>query len=241
MKTKTTVVTIAASTFDMDATLQHVRDTEASADNVYIFRKDIMATIAANFGEAALRPTRQGGINCAAFRQGTKDDTRKEEASRLGMVQGKASQLASLIRAINEIRHNIWQEYQRTYFGRAEPKAKEAAAPSAEAAAAIAAKEAAKKAQEAAKLARAQLMIATINKGDTEAAKATLEKATKEATIAKEDAKQAKEIALSAATQAKRWKANDSLADAIQQAIDMATKAGKLSVVDLLTEALESL
>lgn len=241
MKTKTTVVTIAASTFDMDTTLQLVRNIEASADNVTQGRKDIMADIAANFGEAALRPASQGGINCAAFREGAKDDTRKEEASRLGMVQGKASQLARLVRAINDIRHNIWQEYQRAYFGRAEPKAKEAAAPSAEAIAAIAAKEAAKEAQEAAKLARAQLMIATITKGDTEAAKATLEQAAKEAKEAKEAAKEAKEAAINVATQAKQGKANASLADVIQQAIDMATKQGKLSAIDLLTEALESL
>jgi hypothetical protein len=240
MKTKTTVVTIAAPAFDMDTTLQQVRIVEASADNVTQGRKAIMATIAANFGEAALRPASQGGINCAAFRQGTKEDTRKEEASRLGMVQGKAGQLASLVKGINAIRHNIWQEYQRAYFGRTE-KAKEATAPSKEAAAAKVAQEAAKVAQEAAKLARAQLMIATITKGDVEAAKATLEEAAKEAATAKEAAKEAKEAALNVATQAKQGKASASLADVIQQAIDMATKQERLGVIGLLAEALESL
>ena len=240
MKTKTTVVTIVSS-FDFDTTLAQVRATEVSAENVTQGRKEIMTTIAANFGEAALRPTRQGGINCAAFRKGAKEDTRKEEASRLGMVEGKAGQLARLLKAINEIRHNVWQEYQRAYFGRTEPKTKEAVAPAKEAVAAKEAQEAAKEAQEAAKLARANLMIATVKKGDIEAAKAAFEEAAKEAATAKEAAKEAKEAALNVAAQAKQGKANASLADVIQQAIDMATKQERLSVIDLLTEALESL
>lgn len=148
MKTKTNnVVTIPS--FDTAALLERVRGIELELDNVAEGRKGVMAMLVAEYGEAAIKPASQGGINCRAFRTGTKDETRKEEASRLGMKPSKARELADVIGGINAIRHNVWQEYQRAYFGREPAKAAEPATTTPAAKAANDAKAAAKAADDA--------------------------------------------------------------------------------------------
>jgi hypothetical protein len=242
MKSKTNnanVVTVTS--FDTEALMVRVRDVEASASTIDGDRKAIMETLSAEFGAPALMPAKAGGINCAAFRTGTKDETRKAEASRLGMPSHKARQLADIVNGINAIRHNVWQEYQRAYFGRATPKASEPVTLSAEAKAANAAKAEAKEAKTQVDLARAALIVASVEKKGVAEAKANLEEKKAEAEQAKAKAEQAKAKAVEAGKAIMETKASESLADIIQRAIDMAEKAGKASVMDLLTEALESL
>ena len=111
MKTKNVNV-VTVPSFDTDALLLRVRGIEENAATVEGGRKAVMATLAAEFGEAALNTAKKGGINCAAFRKRTKDETRKAEASRLGMPVSKAAQLAGIITGINAIRHNVWQDYR---------------------------------------------------------------------------------------------------------------------------------
>ena len=184
---------------------------------------------------------KNGGISCAAFRKGTKDETKKAEASRLGMPTGKASQLAGILAGINAIRPNVWQEYQRAYFGRSVPKASEPVELTAEAKAANAAKAMAKEAKTQVDLARAALIVATVEKKGIEEAKANLEEKKAEAEQAKAKAEQAKAKAVEAGKAKAETKASESLTDLIQRAIEMAEKAGKADVMDLLAEALESL
>lgn len=242
MKTKTkTVDVVTVPSFDTDALMLRVKNVEDNASTVEGGRKEIMETLAAEFGAPALMTAKNGGINCAAFRKGTKDETRKKEASRLGMSTHKAAQLAGIITAINTIRHNIWQEYQRSYFGRATPKASAPAELTKEAKEANTAKAEAKEAKTQVALARAALIVASVEKKGVEEAKANLEEKKAKAEDAKAKADEAKAKAIEAKAETKEAKASESLADIIQRAIDMAEKAGKASVMDLLTEALDSL
>jgi colicin import membrane protein len=240
MKTKTTSV-VTVEHFDTEALLTRVRGVEDNASVVEGGRKGVMETLAAEFGAPALMTAKAGGINCAAFRKGTKDETKKAEASRLGMPTGKARQLADIVNGINAIRANVWQEYQRSYFGRKPTKATEPATLTAEAKAANAAKAEAKEAKTQVDLARAALIVASVEKKGVAEAKANLEEKKAEAEQAKAKAEDAKAKAVAKATESKEAKASESLSDLIQRAIDMAEKTGKANVMDLLTEALERL
>jgi hypothetical protein len=240
MKTKTTSV-VTVTSFDAEALLLRVRGVEDNAATVEGGRKGVMETLAAEFGAPALMTAKAGGISCAAFRKGTKDETRKAEASRLGMPTHKARQLADVINGINAIRPNVWQEYQRSYFGRKPTKATEPATLTAEARAANVAKAEAKEAKTQVDLARAALIVATVEKKGVDEAKANLEEKKAKAEDAKAKAEDAKAKAVAKATESKETKASESLADIIQRAIEMAQTAGKANVMDLLTEALESL
>jgi len=242
MKSKTnTANVVTVTSFDTAALMLRVTALESEADNVIGGRKAIMETLAAEFGAPALMPAKNGGINCAAFRSGTKDATRKAEASRLGMPTSKARELADIIAGINAIRHNVWQEYQRAFFGRTTPKASAPVALTIEAKEANKAKAEAKEAKTQVDLARAALIVASVEKKGVEEAKANLDQAKAKAEDAKAKAEDAKAKAVAKATESKETKASESLADLIQRAIEMAEKAGKASVMDLLTEALESL
>ena len=239
MKTKTNnVVTIPS--FDTAALLERVRGIELELDNVAEGRKGVMAMLVAEYGEAAIKPASQGGINCRAFRTGTKDETRKEEASRLGMKPSKARELADVIGGINAIRHNVWQEYQRAYFGREPAKAAEPATTTPAAKAANDAKAAAKAAKVDVDLARAALIVASV--GNDDKAKAAAKAKLDEAKAAKETADKAAndaKAAAKAADDAKAAKAaGESVADLIQRAIDKAKAAGMAETVEALTEAL---
>jgi hypothetical protein len=240
MKSKNVNV-VTVPSFDTEALLLRVRGVEDNATVVDGGRKGVMETLAAEFGAAALMPASQGGINCRAYKKGTKDETRKEEASRLGMPTGKARQLASIINGINAIRPNVWQEYQRAYFGRAAPKAIEPVALTEEAKAANAAKAKAKEAKVQVDFARAALIVANAEKKGVDEAKANLEEAKANLEEAKANLEEAKAEAVAKVAEGKEVKASESLADLIQRAIEAAEKAGKADVMDILTEALESL
>lgn len=118
--TKKTKVSAAVSatiqSFHAEIMLR-VNKVEADQTEVDMGRKGIMATLAATYGEQAVMPASKGGISGNAMRT---DDSMKAEASRLGITPGATKELQGIIRAINEVRANCWQDYQRAYFGRTE-------------------------------------------------------------------------------------------------------------------------
>lgn len=240
MKSKTVNV-VTLPSFDTVALLERVRRIEATAADLTVGRFAVMHVLTEEFGAPALMPAKNGGINCAAFRKGTKDETRKAEASRLGMPTHKARELADIINSINAIRHNVWQEYQRAFFGRTPPKASAPVALPIEAKEANDAKAMAKEAKTQVDLARAALIVASVEKKGVAEAKANLEQAKANREVANRKAEEAKAKAVEAGKAIMETKANESVADLIQRAIDKAKAAGMAETVEALTDALDTL
>jgi len=118
-KTKVdTAITVAVKSFHTE-TLDQVTRVEAMATDVESGRKEIMVTLNAHYGNA-IAPAKQGGLSGNAMRT---PDSIKAEASRLGITEGAARELHGIIKAINEVRANVWQDYQRAFFGRNEKAA----------------------------------------------------------------------------------------------------------------------
>ena len=118
-KTKVdTAVTVAVKSFHTE-TLEQVTRVEALATDVEAGRKGIMATLHAHYGNA-INTTKLGGLSGNAMRT---PNSVKAEASRLGITEGAARELYGIIKAINEVRANVWQDYQRAFFGRNEKAA----------------------------------------------------------------------------------------------------------------------
>ena len=120
-KTKVSAaVTVAVQSF-ADEVMARVVAVEAGQDEVNMGRKGIMATLAATYGEQAIMPAKQGGISGNAMRT---EESIKAEASRLGITPGAARELYfGIIKAINALRLNVWEDYQTAYFGEPEKKA----------------------------------------------------------------------------------------------------------------------
>jgi len=122
--TKKTKVSAAVSTTIQsfaDEIMLRVNKVEADQTEVDMGRKGIMATLAATYGEQAVRPAKQGGISGNAMRT---DDSIKAESSRLGITPGAARELYfGIIKPINALRANVWEDYQTAYFGEPEKKA----------------------------------------------------------------------------------------------------------------------
>lgn len=115
-KTKVSAaVTVAVQSFH-DETMRQVREIEQAASGVEEGRKDVMFRLSAHYGNA-IAPASKGGLSGNAMRT---EDSAKAEASRLGITLGAAKELHGIIKAINEIRANAWQDYQRAFYGRAE-------------------------------------------------------------------------------------------------------------------------
>ena len=106
-----------------DEILTEARLVEGKATEAEEGRKEIMARLAAQYGAAAIRPASEGGLSGNALRD--KENGYKAEASRLGITEGAAKELHAIIRGINELRANIWQSYQRAFFGVAKAAPKE--------------------------------------------------------------------------------------------------------------------
>jgi hypothetical protein len=113
-----TAITVAVKSFHTE-TLEQVTRVEALATDVESGRKEIMVTLHAHYGNA-IAPAKQGGLSGNAMRT---DDSIKAEASRLDITEGAARELHGIIKAINEVRANVWQDYQRAFFGRNEKAA----------------------------------------------------------------------------------------------------------------------
>ena len=76
-----------------------------------------METLVAEFGETPLLPTKQGGLNGNAFREGSKLETQQADADRIGLSLEKAQSLATIRAALNAHRPTLYQTYQIAYFG----------------------------------------------------------------------------------------------------------------------------
>ena len=80
-------------------------------------KREAMQPLVAEFGEAALLNTKDGGINRNAFRDGTSNETRQKAADQCGLSLEKAESLARIIREVNAHRATLWQDYQIAQFG----------------------------------------------------------------------------------------------------------------------------
>ena len=76
-----------------------------------------METLVTEFGETPLLPTKQGGLNGNAFREGSKLETQQADADRIGLSLEKAQSLAAIRAALNTHRATLYQTYQIAYFG----------------------------------------------------------------------------------------------------------------------------
>ena len=104
-----------------DEVMARVVAVEAGQTEVDMGRKGIMATLAATYGEQAIMRAKQGGISGNAMRT---EESIKAEASRLGITPGAARELYfGIIKPINALRANVWEDYQTAYFGEPEKKA----------------------------------------------------------------------------------------------------------------------
>lgn len=76
-----------------------------------------MTKLAAEFGDAALMPTKMGGLSRNSFKDGATMETMQKAAIAVGLILEKAQSLARIIGAINNARPTLWQNYQECYFG----------------------------------------------------------------------------------------------------------------------------
>ena len=76
-----------------------------------------MTKLAAEFGDAALMPTKMGGLSRNSFKDGATMETMQKAAISASLTLEKAQSLARIIGAINNARPTLWQNYQECYFG----------------------------------------------------------------------------------------------------------------------------
>ena len=100
--------------FNQKDMLNNLIETANKAD---VTLKAAMQKVADQFGESALLPTKQGGLNRNAFRQGAKLETKQKEANRIGLPLEQAESLAWIIEGVNKHRPTLWQTYQIALFG----------------------------------------------------------------------------------------------------------------------------
>lgn len=100
--------------FNQKETLKNLIET---ADKASATLKEAMQALVDQFGESPLLPTKQGGLNRSAFREGAKLETKQKEADRIGLSLGEAESLAWIIAGVNDHRPTLWQTYQIAYFG----------------------------------------------------------------------------------------------------------------------------
>ena len=67
------------------------------------------------FGIDAMRP--KTGLRGQAMQASAKPETKQKAANEVGLTVAQAEELAAMIAKINEHRVNVWQDYQRAYFG----------------------------------------------------------------------------------------------------------------------------
>lgn len=102
------------TTFNENLTIATMIET---ADNADIPLCEQMTYLVEVFGETALLPTKQGGINGNAFREGAKIETEQAAAVECGLSLDLARSLARIRTALNAHRSTLWQTYQIAYFG----------------------------------------------------------------------------------------------------------------------------
>ena len=119
-KTKVSAaVTVAVKSFAAEI-MERVNKIEADQTELDTSRKGVMESLAATYGVQAIMRAKDGGISGNAMRT---EDSIKAEASRLGITPGAARELYfDIIKAINAVRKNVWDDYQTALFGDAEKK-----------------------------------------------------------------------------------------------------------------------
>jgi hypothetical protein len=98
-------------------TAQTIASMIATADSVNESLENEMTELVGEFGESPLLPTKQGGLNGNAFREGSKLETQQADADRIGLSLEKAQSLAAIRAALNAHRPTLYQTYQIAYFG----------------------------------------------------------------------------------------------------------------------------
>ena len=76
-----------------------------------------MTKLSAEFGDAALMPTKMGGLSRNSFKDGAALETMQKASINVSLTLEKAQMLARIIGAINAARPTLWQNYQEAYFG----------------------------------------------------------------------------------------------------------------------------
>ena len=118
------------ATFNTKATIKNLIEIHTTQESS---KREAMVPLIAEFGEAALLPHKQGGLNGNAFRAGSKLDTRQSAADACGLPLDKAESLSAIIQGVNAHRATLWQDYQIAHFGLEKIKPQKApAAPSEE-------------------------------------------------------------------------------------------------------------
>lgn len=100
--------------FNQKETLNNLIETANATENTL---KEAMQDLVDQFGMAPLGPTKEGGLNRNAFREGAKLETKQKEADRIGLPLGDAESLAWIIAGVNAHRPTLWQTYQIALFG----------------------------------------------------------------------------------------------------------------------------
>ncbi len=91
-------------------------ETMITADKDSIEKKSALFQQAVDyFGIDAMRP--KTGLRGQAMQASAKPETKKKAANEVGLTVAQAEELAAMIAKINEHRVNVWQDYQRAYFG----------------------------------------------------------------------------------------------------------------------------
>tara|TARA_R110000772_G_scaffold238489_1_gene350471 strand:+ start:51 stop:770 length:720 start_codon:yes stop_codon:yes gene_type:complete len=98
-------------------TAQTIASMIETADSVNESLENEMAELVEEFGQTPLLPTKQGGLNGNAFREGSKLETQQADADRIGLSLEKAQSLAAIRAALNAHRPTLYQTYQIAYFG----------------------------------------------------------------------------------------------------------------------------
>ena len=102
------------TTFNTVETIKNLIEVHSTTESS---KREAMQPLVAEFGEAALLNTKDGGINRNAFRDGTSNETRQKAADQCGLSLEKAESLARIIREVNAHRATLWQDYQIAQFG----------------------------------------------------------------------------------------------------------------------------
>ena len=102
------------TTFNETLTIATMIDT---ADRADIPLCEQMTYLVEVFGETALLPIKDGGLNGNAFREGAKVETEQAAAVSCGLSLDLARSLARIRTALNAHRSTLWQTYQIAYFG----------------------------------------------------------------------------------------------------------------------------
>jgi hypothetical protein len=238
--TAVTVVTTKPLVYSREYVMEQAKKGIQHDVDANTCKMNCMLMLAGEYGEHAITPYNEGrgGINCNSFKANSSLDTMQAEAGRLDMHLGKAQELASIIADIRALGERKWQEFQRVMFGRTSLILDSVPVTSIAGEALAIALDAKKTTSVVKKIAKAQLDLAKATGKDTVSAQIALDTAIENDLRAKEEAEHARHVAKLEVDKKNVTKAIDKLEDAIQIAIEVATKLGRDAIADKLTKIL---